>query len=213
MIKLRIKTLIFLILIAPFTVGAQTFKCKNTDGKTFYSDSKCPADTTLETTIQSSNSLGVVSSPDNSKRRMPSYMPDETCVQENKSAAKYCGEASISIAKQCMRERLSPSCVKQYESGPGAIQTADEGCKQEIRAAATPCTQNQITSGKQCIQERLSSKCRDQTGKFNTEFEKFRKKCEDAMLQLKKVCPSSGDAFNKCMQEHQAEIKGACNDY
>lgn len=212
MIMLRIQTLILLTLIAPITVGAQTFKCKNTDGRIFYSDSKCPSDTTLETTIQTPTSVGAVSSPDNSKRKMPPYMPDESCVQENQSAGKYCGEASIIIAKQCMRDRLSPSCIKQYESGPRAIQSADEACKQEIQAAATPCVQNQIASGKQCVQDRLSSKCRDQTSKFNTAFEKSRKQCEDAMLQLKKVCPSSSDAFLKCMQEHQAEMKAACND-
>jgi hypothetical protein len=110
-----------------------------------------------------------------------------------------------------MRERLSPSCAKQYELGPGAIQTADENCKQEIRAAATPCFQTQVSSGKQCIQERLSSKCRDQTNKFNAEFEKSRVKCEEAMTQLKRVCPGSGDAFFKCMKEHESEFKLACN--
>lgn len=212
MIMLRTQTLILLTLIAPITVSAETFKCKNTDGRTFYSDSKCPADTTPETIIQVPTNVGTASSPDNSKRKMPSYMPDESCLQENQSAAKYCGELSISIAKQCMRERLSPNCIKQYGSGPKAIQAADEGCKKEIQAAATPCTQNQITSGKQCVQDRLSSKCWDQTSKFNTAFEKSRKQCEDAMLQLKKVCPSSNEAFLKCMQEHQAEIKAACND-
>jgi hypothetical protein len=138
-------------------------------------------------------------------------MPDDTCLQENQIASKYCGDASVGLVKQCMRERLSPSCAKQYESGPGAIQTADESCKQEIRAAATPCFQTQVSSGKQCIQERLSSKCRDQTNKFNTEIEKSRVKCEEAMTQLKRVCPGSGDAFFKCMKEHESEFRLACN--
>lgn len=138
-------------------------------------------------------------------------MPDESCVQENQIAAKYCGEASVSLVKQCMRERLSPGCARQYESGPGAINTADENCKQEIRAAATPCAQTQVSSGKQCIQDRLSSKCRDQTNKFNTEFEESRRQCEEAMMQLKRMCPETGDAFFKCMQAHQTELKSACD--
>lgn len=211
MIMLRMQALMILTLIIPISVGAQTFKCKNTEGQFFYSDSKCPANTTHESTISTPTNVGAGSSPDNIKK-MPPYMPDESCVQENQIAGKYCGEASIGLVKLCMRERLSPGCVKKYESGPGAIQTANESCKQEIRAAATPCTQTQISSGKQCIQERLSSKCRDQTNKFNTEFEKSRKKCEDAMMQLKKVCPGTGDVFFKCMQEHQPELKTACKD-
>lgn len=209
MIKLRIQALTFLTLIIPIAVGAQTFKCKNTDGQTFYSDSKCPANTTPEQTNQIPTSVGAASSPDNIKK-MPSYMPDESCMQENQIAAGYCGETSMGLAKQCMRERLSPGCAKHYESGPGAIKTADKSCKQEIQAAATPCAQAQISSGKQCIQERLSSRCRDQTNKFNTEFEKSRKQCEEAMLQLKKACPGTGEAFFKCMQEHQTELKSAC---
>lgn len=200
-----------LTLLIPVSAGAQSFKCKDTEGRVFYSDSRCPADTTHESTIPTPADAGAARSPDNA-RKMPPYMPDESCMQENQTAAKYCGEASMNLARRCMRERLSPGCAKRYESAPGAIQTADEACRQEIRAAAPPCAQTQISSGQQCVRERLSSRCREQTDRFSTEFERSRKRCEAAMVQLKKACPGTGDAFFKCMQEHQPEMKTACQD-
>lgn len=209
---LRDSFLALLILMTPFAVSAQTFKCKNSDGKILYMDSPCPTGATYEATVQAPGN-GSSASLVSSGRKMPAYMPDEACMQESQSAAKYCEESSINVAKQCMRDRLSPSCAQHYESGSRAIETADEVCKQSIRAAAAPCNQSRVASGRQCLLERLSTRCQAQSVKFASESEKFRKKCEDAMLQLRQICPNSGEAFYMCMNEHQSELKAACNDF
>lgn len=211
MISLRAQALAILMLMTPFFVCAQSFKCKSSEGKVIYLDSPCPAGTTLETTIQSQNNGSSVRQ-DYARQQMPSYMPDNGCVQETKIAVDNCGGSSNNIARQCMKGRLSPSCLQHYESGPGAIRTADEKCQEEIRAAATPCSQKEINLGRQCVQEKLSARCREQSARFSSENEKTIKKCQEIMLQLKQQCPGSGEAFIKCMQEHQSEIKAACKN-
>lgn len=207
--RTRIDMLVVLALCIPLGVGAQTHKCKNTDGTIQYLDSPCPSETTSApiNTIHTNGALQ--NSSENFKQGnigLPN-MPDESCMRENQSASKYCGEVAVSIVKQCLRERLSPNCAKQVDAGTGL--SSDAGCRQELQKVAGPCTQTQIAAGKQCIQDRLSANCKEQTNKFSSEFEKSRKQCEDAMLRLKKVCSGEKEMF-ACLQAHQAEMSAAC---
>ena len=138
--------------------------------------------------------------------KLPSWSPDFSCLMEIERVN--CGDTTTALVKQCWRERLSKTCMKQVEAGAGS--KADATCKQELQQAAGPCSQAAILGGKQCLQKRLSAKCSEQQSKAEQGMQNFLNKCQEAQKIVRQLCGTDIQKGQQCYQRHQVELSAAC---
>lgn len=140
--------------------------------------------------------------------KLPSWSPDYSCLMEIEREGVNCGDTTAALMKQCWRERLSNTCMKQVEAGAGS--QADATCKQELHQAAGPCNQVAILGGKQCLEKRLSAKCSEQQIKAEQGMQTFLVRCQEAQKTIRQLCGTDIQKGQQCYLQHQAELSVAC---
>jgi hypothetical protein len=139
---------------------------------------------------------------------LPSLSPDIFCLREIQREGVHCD--TTALIKQCWRERLSETCMKQVEAGAGP--RADPACKQELQQAAGPCGEAARLSGKRCLQERLSPKCKEQASSAERGIQDALRICQDSQNRVRQLCGTDLQKGQQCYQQHQAELSSACRE-
>jgi len=131
----------------PLVISAQTYKCIDANGKTYYQDSACPSGTTAK--------------QQKTGTQKPRPALDTSCSHEFEQESRYCD--SNEIGKRCFRERVSPNCMKQVEAAVsgGNPSLVDVACKQEVERANGSCSSIPMSAAQRCLQERLSTNCKE----------------------------------------------------
>ena len=136
------------------------------------------------------------------------WQPDISCQREIQLQARYCNLSAL--LKQCMRERLTPGCMKQVEAHVGT--RADAACKQELQQVAGPCSHSSAASAKQCLLEHLSARCQEQVSVAEQGRQTMLKSCHAASQQLLERCGTDWKKNQSCYKKYNAETRAACRD-
>lgn len=193
-----------LLLYSPSIIGAPLYKCTNADGKIYYQDSACPSHSNAEQPKleASTRNTGAKSLK----------MPDQSCIQALEQEAKRCVpiiQNNVNVIKQCMRERLSPECAKQYESDYRTPK--DKVCQQELEKASQPCGEKLMAMNKQCTYERLSQDCMNQISVYEKSSQEMQKKCVEITQRISQLCSTEkGENYFRCLQQHKEEAEAVC---
>ncbi len=193
-----------LLLYSPSIVGAPLYKCIHTDGKTYYQDSTCPSHSNTEQPkLQGST---------RSAGAHDLKMPDQSCIRALEQEAKRCVpiiQNNVNVIKQCMRERVSPECAKQYESD--YRMPKDKVCEQELDKASRPCGEKLMAMNKQCTHERLSQDCVNQINSYEKNSQEMHNKCAAEMQRISQLCSAEkGENYFRCLQQHKEESETVC---
>jgi hypothetical protein len=195
-----------LLLYSPSILGAPLHKCTDADGKVYYQDSACPSHSNteqpkLEGSTRSTGAKGL-------------KMPDQACIQALEQEAKRCVpiiQNNVNVIKQCMRERLSPECAKQYESDNRMPK--DKVCQQELEKASRPCGEKLMAMNEQCTHERLSQDCVNQISSYEKSAQEMQNNCVAAMRRISQLCSTEkGESYFRCLGQHKGEAAIACGE-
>lgn len=193
-----------LLLYSSSTIGGPLYKCTNADGKVYYQDSACPSYSNAE-----QPKLGASTRNTGAKSLK---MPDQSCIQALEAEAKRCVpivQKKTNEIQQCMRERLSPNCAKQYESD--YKMPKDKVCQQEMEQASRPCGEKLMALNKQCTYERLSRDCVNQISLYEKSVQEMQNRCAAATQRISQLCSSEkGENYFRCLQQHKGESETAC---
>jgi hypothetical protein len=127
---------------------------------------------------------------------------EETCRREVSRLERVC-EGTTAL-RQCWRERLSPGCFKEADSGTGAKTAA---CKKELQRVAGPCQEASATYRQRCVAENLSPSCKESAAKA----EEARKACDEAVQRVWQLCKAEPQEKQaQCFEKHRPAASAAC---